>query len=177
MSMTSLAPGSQLGLQCQVQFPIVVWVFSSVRQLLVPTGMWVPFAVPSTDNVAMLVVVMVHKCCSWLGNCVLSLTVYIMFCDAMEARLLERGSDPGSNHLDIVFYMWGVLSHEGLPWTPEKQPRATSVAYIVPGGGHIFSPSTWKVVADRYRWVQGQPELQSESQDSQSSYRETLKLK
>ena len=62
-----------------------------------------------------------------------------------------------------------------LPFTQESEQTALRI-YMVSQAvvAHAFQPTIWEAEAGTSLWVQGQPSLQSEFQDSQDCY--TAKL-
>lgn len=92
MFMTLLAPGSWLVSYTRNYFPPIEWALHPISQLLVPLT-YQCHLLNLYGYLAMLVIVLVHGCCSWveLFNYSLLLTPCLVFCGTIEARLQEWG--------------------------------------------------------------------------------------
>lgn len=77
----------------------------------------------------MLLIIMFYSYCSWIGlfNWFLLLASCMIFSGTMDSRFQERG-------FQVIFSSkCGVFSNSNPPSTPERQPRATSIIYIIQG--------------------------------------------
>lgn len=93
----------------QHDFLPIEWPLSSIRQLLVAPNMWVPLTALLYIT-CMLVITMVHKCCSWVGlfNYSPLLTAGIVLAGALEAR--PQVNAPVEDILHVLSSKWQTLS-------------------------------------------------------------------
>lgn len=82
----------------------------------------------------MLVIAVEHGCCSWVEvfNVSPALAACILFSGGMRTRLQEKGFQARPARLTRVLCpKCAMLQQLGPPSTPERQPRAASIVYVV----------------------------------------------